>query len=120
MIVYTPIFYCAELQLAFNDKITREVADTLQYIEYFDSYTEEAEDDSNLFRDSVAPMSSIMEKKIVSQLLWYLYHHSKQDEQADLDKRQLFADDFNAFIIHENLHQLKQKKNKKQKGYLLS
>ncbi len=30
MIVYTPIFYCAELQLAFNDKITREVADTLQ------------------------------------------------------------------------------------------
>ncbi len=32
MIVYTPIFYCAELQLAFNDKITREVADTLQFI----------------------------------------------------------------------------------------
>ena len=34
MIVYTPIFYCAELQLAFNDKITREVADTLQYAVY--------------------------------------------------------------------------------------
>ena len=31
MIVYTPIFYCAELQLSFKGKITRKVADTLQY-----------------------------------------------------------------------------------------
>ncbi len=30
MVVYTPISYCAELQLAFKGKITREVADTLQ------------------------------------------------------------------------------------------
>ncbi len=29
MIVYTPIFYCAELKLAFKGKITRKVADTL-------------------------------------------------------------------------------------------
>ncbi len=30
--VYTPVLYCAELQLTFKGKITREVADTLQYI----------------------------------------------------------------------------------------
>ena len=29
MIVYPPIFYCAELKLAFKGKITRKVADTL-------------------------------------------------------------------------------------------
>ncbi len=34
MIVYTPIFYCAELQLAFNGKITQEVADTLHFRPY--------------------------------------------------------------------------------------
>ncbi len=31
MIVYTPIFHCAELQPASKGKITREVADTLHY-----------------------------------------------------------------------------------------
>ncbi len=31
MIVYTPIFYCAELKLAFKGKLTWKVADTLQY-----------------------------------------------------------------------------------------
>ena len=30
MIVYTPIFYCAELKLAFKGKLTWKVADTLQ------------------------------------------------------------------------------------------
>ncbi len=29
MIVYTPIFYCAELKLAFKGKLTWKVADTL-------------------------------------------------------------------------------------------
>ncbi len=32
MIVYTPIFYCAELQLAFKGKLTRKVADTLHFL----------------------------------------------------------------------------------------
>ncbi len=32
MIVYTPIFYCAELKLAFKGKLTWKVADTLQYV----------------------------------------------------------------------------------------
>ncbi len=31
MIVYTPIFYCAEPKLAFKGKLTWKVADTLQY-----------------------------------------------------------------------------------------
>ncbi len=35
MIVYTPIFYCAELKLAFKGKLTWKVADTLQYKHYY-------------------------------------------------------------------------------------
>ncbi len=31
MTIYTPIFCCAELKLAFRGKITWKVADTLQY-----------------------------------------------------------------------------------------
>ncbi len=37
MIVYSPIFYCAELQLACKGKITPEVADTLHYIKTLSS-----------------------------------------------------------------------------------
>ena len=36
MIVYTPIFYCAELQLAFKGKLTRKVADTLHKCAMFE------------------------------------------------------------------------------------
>ncbi len=36
MIVYTPIFYCAELKLAFKGKLTWKVADTLHMHIWYD------------------------------------------------------------------------------------
>ncbi len=48
----------------------RSVVTQERCIEYFDGYIEEAEDDSDIFRDSAAK-SSVTEKEIAAELLWW-------------------------------------------------
>ncbi len=57
MIVYTPIFYCAELQLAFKGKITREVADTLHwsYRPFWHKYTKWHQNDLENYKAKGTP-----------------------------------------------------------------
>ncbi len=68
-------------------------------LEYFDGYIEEAEDDSDFFRD---PSSSTLikhEKKIDPELLWYLGRHPEQEEQNDSENSQATSSDEDQFAI---------------------
>ncbi len=75
---------CPECAPLFCQVTTEE-----QCKEYFDGYIEEAEDDSDIFRDSAAPKTSVTEKEIAPELLWYLGHHPVSDQQTDTSQGQL-------------------------------
>ncbi len=50
---------------------------------HFDGYIEEAEDDSDLFRDPLIPTKVKPETGIDPGLLWYLGRHPEKEEQTD-------------------------------------
>ncbi len=50
---------------------------------YIDGYIEEAEDDSDLFRDPLASTKAESEKEIDPELLWYLGQHPEKEERTD-------------------------------------
>ncbi len=57
----------------------RTVSPSDPYMENFDGYLEQLEDDSSLFRDSPVLVPTPEQKPISSELLWYLDCHSKGD-----------------------------------------
>ncbi len=67
----------------------RNVVAQERCIEYFDGYIEEVEYDSDIFRDSAAPKSSVTKKQIAPELLWYLGHQTVSDQQSDINQGQL-------------------------------
>ncbi len=76
---------CATLinQGTVGEESMRSVTPHANDLEYFDGYIEEAEDDSDLFRDPFTSTLTRHERKIAPELHWYLGRHPKQKEQTD-------------------------------------
>ena len=86
---------CATLinQATVGEESIRSVTPHANDLEYFDGYIEEAEDDSDLFRDPLASTKTKPEKGIDPELLWYLGRHSEQKEQTDTESNQATSSD---------------------------
>ena len=68
-----------------GEEAIRSVTPHANDLEYFDGYIEEAEDDSDLFRDPLPSTKAKPEKGINPELLWYLGRHPEQEEQTNAE-----------------------------------
>ncbi len=62
----------------------RMVTPSDPYFEHFDGYLELVEDDSSLFRDTSALGPTPEQKSLPPELLWYLGHHPKADDDSEV------------------------------------
>ncbi len=75
-------------QATVGEESVRSVTPQVNNLDYFDGYIEEAEDDSDLFRDTLSSTKAKLEQEVVPELLWYLGRHSEQAEQTDIESSQ--------------------------------
>ncbi len=71
---------------------------------YIDGYIEEAEDDSDLFRDPLASTKAESEKEIDPELLWYLGQHpEKKNKQIPRMNQQQTVMRINRLLADQQL-----------------